>query len=56
MSSIAICPAPASPHAKRLAAFVPEAKGSPASAALHDYTLAEPPATTKKAFFRTQGG
>ncbi|KAF5843913.1 hypothetical protein DUNSADRAFT_35, partial [Dunaliella salina] len=53
VASCAICPSKALGHLA--AAFIPEAKGSPASAGIYDYTQAEPTPRTRKGFFRTQG-
>lgn len=58
MTSVALCPATEGPAVSRLAAFIPEAKGSPASAGIYSWAgegPVEPQPIVKKSFFRTQG-
>ncbi len=60
IGGLALSPVAAAPGGlPQLAAFLPEAKGTPAGAGL--YTLegtgpTEPTATVRKSFFRSQGG
>lgn len=53
VSSVSICPS--DKHGTLLAAFIPEAKGSPAAAGIYDYSKDEPHPLVRKSFFRTQG-
>lgn len=58
VTSVALCPATEGPAVSRLAAFIPEAKGSPASAGIYSWAgegPVEPQPIVKKSFFRTQG-
>ena len=59
VTGLSMSPAPDGPALNRLAAFVPEGKGSPASAGVYDWAgegHCEPPALVRKSFFRTTGG
>ncbi len=65
VAGLALSPATSGPSLSKLCAFIPEAKGSPASAGVYDWTA--PPTSTggggggeaqalvRKSFFRTSG-
>ena len=62
VTGISMSPATSGPELFRLAAFIPEGKGSPASAGVYDWSAgasggghSEPQPLVKKSFFRTQG-
>lgn len=52
-ASCAACPS--KENGQLVAVFIPEVKGSPASAGIYDYSKPEPTPRTRKGFFRTQG-
>ena len=61
VTGLSMSPATSGPELFRLAAFIPESKGSPASAGVYDWSAggsggtSEPEPLVKKSFFRTQG-
>ncbi len=58
VAGLSMSPAASGPALTKLAAFIPEAKGSPASAGVFDWSAgdgSEPQALVRKSFFRTQG-
>ncbi|GAX75533.1 hypothetical protein CEUSTIGMA_g2976.t1 [Chlamydomonas eustigma] len=58
VTGLSLSPAASGPALTKLAAFIPESKGAPASAGVYDWSgsgHSEPQPVVRKSFFRTQG-